>query len=373
MSSRAVAHAAIRPRAHRFTAQIGVGMLLAVAVLGWVGLDLHHHHAGVLDLVQPGASGSAAAVIGQDFPGARLNPSAGNDGQMFYAMARDLPHPRQIALSLDRPRYRLQRPGYPLLAWIMHPSGGGSGLILAMLAVNLAGLVIGGSALAAWCSINGRHAGWGLLLILLPGMFISVRISCADALAVSLALAAVVLAQRSRLVAAAAVATLAVLTKETSLLILAGPAWWAWRTGGRRAAVALIGPAAIAAGALWIFLAVMFPLGRAYAEFGWPLAGLMHAARYWRQVHDWKPALTVGATVVLALVSLRTRPSPFTLSVGLLLTLTVFLSPPTLSYWTSAPRVLLPLAACAIAHLLSRRSEPLGRHADLSEPLPAPA
>jgi hypothetical protein len=330
------------------------GLVVAGVVASWVALDLHHHHDGLVSLLQPGAQEQAAAVVGHDFPGVHLPAGYGNDGQGFYAVARDLPHFHHVAASLDRPRYRLQRPGYPFLAWLLHPTGGGSGLIVAMLVVNLGGLVVGGVALGDWARSGGRSTWWGLVLLATPGAYLALRISCADALAVSLALAAVMLSRRGHLLAAAAIAVLAGLTKEVSLLVLAGPALWAWRSGARRSAVVLFGPAVAAVGALWLILLLAFPGGHQYGEFGAPLTGLLDAARYWRAAGDWKPALTVTATVFAAIVSLRKPTGPFAVSVALLLGLTVLLSMRTLAYWTSAPRVLLPLGVCTLAHWLDK-------------------
>lgn len=342
-----------QPARHGLASCLVVGILTACLVGGWVVHDLHHSHSSVLSLIQPGAAGPSARVIEHDFGGIALPPGDGNDGQQFYAVARDPLHPSAIAAALDRPRYRLQRAGYPLLAWLLHPGGGGYGLVWSLVAVNVAGLAIGGWSLAEWARLHGHRPLWGVAFGLLPGAYMSLRISCADSLAAALALAAVVLGAHRRTRAAALVAVAAVLTRETALLLLVGPALWTAREDRRRA-LALIGPPAVVVAGLWAALGWILPGGAPhYAELAWPGAGVVGAARYWSATADWKPELTVIATIAVAMVAVRRgRPSAFTVSLWLELALTIVLSPITLEFWTGAPRVLLPLGLCALAHLL---------------------
>jgi hypothetical protein len=149
----------------------------------------------------------------------RAPDEVGLDGQQFYAVARDPFHPRAVAPSLDTPRYRYQRPLYPLLAWLLHPSGGGPGLVVAFVAVSLAGLFLGGLAMGALSDVLRGPPWLALLYPLLPGSVWAVTSSVADGLAVSLCLVTIVATIRghSRLAWVAAVA--AVLTRETTILV----------------------------------------------------------------------------------------------------------------------------------------------------------
>ncbi len=97
-------------------------------------------------MVFPGAEGPSARVFLEDFPNAKLPPGLGHDGQQFYAIARQPLHPNRIAPDLDRPRYRLQRIAFPLLVWMIHPHGGGKGLITATILVGALSLFAGGMA-----------------------------------------------------------------------------------------------------------------------------------------------------------------------------------------------------------------------------------
>lgn len=188
-------------------------------VLGYLVLDIRASGDGILRPIRAGAKGPAAAVIAQDFPSAALPDQVGLDGQQFYAMARDPLSPDEVAKSLDHPQYRYQRPLLPVLAWVLHPSGGGPGLVMALVVVGVLGLFAGALAVGALAE-HLRGPPWlALLYPLLPGTIWSLTTSSADGMAVSLSLVtiAATLRGRSRLALVAAVA--AVLTKETTILV----------------------------------------------------------------------------------------------------------------------------------------------------------
>ena len=93
-----------------------VRALLAVVAVGGAGLLLGLVAVQIRDrpfaaLLQPGRSGPAGALLARDFPRLSMPAGAGNDGQQFYAIARDPLHPTSVAHLLDRPRYRLQTAG----------------------------------------------------------------------------------------------------------------------------------------------------------------------------------------------------------------------------------------------------------------------
>lgn len=200
------------------------------AVVGWAAagtllallyllLDVRASGDGILRPIRPGTDGPAVTVIASDFPGAAIEAGVGLDGQQFYAMARDPFRPDAVATSLDNPRYRYQRPLYPVLAWLLHPSGGGPGLIWALVAVNLFGLFAGGLALGA-LSRTLRGPPWlGLVYPVLPGAVWSLTGSLADALAVSFALVTIVAALRGHAKLSWFAAVAAVLTRETTILV----------------------------------------------------------------------------------------------------------------------------------------------------------
>jgi hypothetical protein len=365
---------------------LATSLLGALALLGVVVLQLRGRP--LVHLLQPGAAGPSAPLLARDFPHLAPPPGAGNDGQLFYAIARDPLHPTAVARLLDRPRYRLQRPGYPLLAWALHPGGGGDGLVRAMLAVNVLAAALAAAALAWWALRRGRSARWGLLALALPGAFMAMRISCADLLAGAMALLAAVLLLDGRWWPAAVVGAAAAVTKETSLILFVAVAVGAWRDRPRamsadaaevarrrsRTLAAVVAPAVVIAAVIWLALLVTFPhAGRQYGELGAPLRGLTESARYWRDTHDWKPALTVIVSIGVAVAALRARRwSPFAVAVTAYLAVAAFQSMGTLAFWTSAPRTLYPLGLCSIAALLDRRRDAADGPA-VTAPLPARA
>ncbi|HVM67137.1 MAG TPA: hypothetical protein VMU14_19875 [Acidimicrobiales bacterium] len=330
-----------------------LGMGAAVLFTGLVLLSMRGRpFAG---LIQPGLAGPATPLVQRDFPGLRLPPGAGNDGQLFYALARDPLHPTQAGRSLDRSRYRLQRPLYPLLAWALHPWGGGNGLVAALLTVNTLAAAIAVASLAWWASRNGRSPVWGVTALALPGAYMAMRISCADLLAAGLALLAAALLYEDRPRWAIVAAVASVLTKESTLIFMFGIALSAIVAGrSRRCALVFVAVPTAVAGALWAVLLVTFPhAGHQYAEVGTPLRGLAQSASYWRASGDWRPALTVAGSGALAFLALARAPrSWFAAVVGGYLALAAMQTMATLAFWTSAPRTLYPLGVCALAALL---------------------
>jgi len=255
----------------------GVGDVVRWAVVGTlvclvlVGLDVRGTGATWLNLVQPGQAGPSLAVIEEDFPDVEVPAGDGLDGQQFYVMARDPLHLEEHAEHLDRPRYRWQRPLYPWLAWALHPSGGGDGLVVALLVVGVAGVLRGGVA----TGLLGRALGAGpwtaVLFGLLPGSYYSLRVSVADALALALAVAALALERSGRPRLAVTAGAAAVLGKEATGLVLLGWLLARPRSGTRQALVVV--PALV--GAAW-FVAVRLLLpdaGGSVGELAAPFTG----------------------------------------------------------------------------------------------------
>jgi hypothetical protein len=239
-------------------------------------LDIRASGAGILRPIQAGSRGPAASIIRHDFPGLQLPDRIGLDGQQFYAIARDPWHPDEAARHLDSPRYRYQRPMFSILAWLLHPSGGGRGLVYAMVVVNLVGVFGGGLALGA-LSLRLRGPPWAAIAYpLLPGTLWSLFDGAADGLAVTLCLATIVLFLdgRTRLATCAAVA--AVLTRETTILV---PLALVLATR-RRSDLALVALPAVALAALMVAVRVAVPAGGLPHEgLKFPLLGLIDAVR----------------------------------------------------------------------------------------------
>ncbi|MDQ1397891.1 MAG: hypothetical protein QOG64_3150 [Acidimicrobiaceae bacterium] len=304
----------------------------------------------ILDLIQPGAQGPARGVIQRDFPTSPLPPGLGHDGQQFYAIARQPMHPRAAAGDLDRPRYRLQRPLYPWLAWALHPSGGGIGLIRAMLLIGLLATFGGGLATGALATTLGGPSWLAALFPLLPGTYVSLRISTADALAAGLTAAALALSLRRRSWAAVAVAVGAVLTKEVMLLVFL---IWAVTRRDRGSRI-MAGTGILALGGLALALRVILPgRGTGVVDVTVPGRGLLDAARHWSGGHDLGAAAFVLVSLVLAAAALarqRLR-TPIGWLIAGQLALLVLLRSDAHQLWLNGTRVELPLVLFSLIGL----------------------
>ena len=268
-----------------------------------VALQVATSPGGSLALVDPGRAGPASAAIHTDFPGAHVEPGVGLDGQQYYAVARDPFHPQSTARNLDRPRYRLQRPLFPILAWALHPEGGGTGLIVAFAVVGVAALLLGGVATGALAVTFGGSPALAAVFALLPGAYFSLRYTLADALALALAIAAVAASARGHGRRAILLAVLAVLAKETTIVVFVG---WALARRTRSRVLLVVVPVLVAvawAGILWLAV----PAGHAVGdELGLPFVGIADAAtRIWGHGYQpWGMICTVAA-LALGIVALR--------------------------------------------------------------------
>ena len=280
--------------------------LATLCMSAYVLLHVAQSSANPLDFIQPGADGPSAEVMRADFPNDDLPAGVGLDGQQYYVVARDPIHLRDNADHLDRPRYRMQRPVFPLLAWALHPVGGGTGLIVAFVVVGIVALFVGCLATGALSTALGGPPWAAAFFAATPGAFWSLRVTVADALAMALALSAIAFAARSRHRRALACAVLAVLTKEVALLVLIG--WWLGNRSRRAALMAGAGTAVLLGWAA--VLRVALPADPAGVnEFGLPFVGLVRAAsRHWLDHQElWGCASALSALALAVFVLARYR------------------------------------------------------------------
>jgi hypothetical protein len=288
------------PLRHLVKLALAGSALMLALVVG----DVVRTSGNPVSLVTPGAHGPSVRAFDRDFPETPLPDGIGHDGQQFYAVARQPMHLDAVSRDLDRPRYRLQRPLMPWLAWAIHPSGGGLGLVYALLLVGFGALVVGGVASGVISRTLGGPSWPAFAFPLLPGCFVCLRISVADTLSVALALLAIALALRSRWGPALLVAVLAVLAKEVALLLLIGFALWR----RDRRSVALAGVAAATVAGWWALLHLLLPDGGGRIdEIVLPFRGLAASASRWAGGDDLAAAIIVVGSFVLALVALRKR------------------------------------------------------------------
>ncbi|MGB9604594.1 MAG: AZOBR_p60025 family cell surface glycopolymer formation protein [Bryobacteraceae bacterium] len=97
--------------------------------------------------------------------------SEGYDGQFYHYIAHDPFLQHGFARHIDAPRLRYRRILVPLLAWLF--GGFGRWVHAAYIAVNLAFVFAGGYWLARCFEFRGMHPAWGLSILAIPGVVIS--------------------------------------------------------------------------------------------------------------------------------------------------------------------------------------------------------
>ncbi len=293
----------------RLRPYVGWALAGTMLALGLLLLDVRASGYGILRPIRAGSEGPAAAVIARDFPNLNQPAEIGVDGQQFYAIARDPFHPKAVAPSLDRARYRYQRPLYPSLAWLLHPSGGGPGLVWALVAVNLCGLLVGALALGSLSGLMGGPPWLAVLYPLLPGALWALTTSVADGLAVSLSLVVVVATLRGHSTLAWAAAVAAVLTRETTILV---PLALILARRRREDLPLLVLPAVVLAAWLVVVRLVVPDSGVPPEQLVVPMTGFIDAVRN-RWLHGNEligMAATLSAFCLGAVVLARRRGSP---------------------------------------------------------------
>ncbi len=162
-----------------------------------------------------------------------LRQSAGYDGQFYYRLALNpfTSKAVEFGIRIDSPPVRQQRILYPLLAWIL--SLGNPALApVVMVLINLTSLCVLGWLGGAFARTMKGHALLGLFLPLYPGFLFTLSRDLVEILEITLLLGSLFLIRRGHHAFATLLLALAVLTKETSLLV-AGAAlvvylfeWW---------------------------------------------------------------------------------------------------------------------------------------------------
>jgi hypothetical protein len=337
----------------RLLGYAAVGTLLALVRV--VPGNLHSPR-GIVNVIKPGAHAAATPALAHDFPGLPLLDDPGHDGGFFYVVARDPLHLRAAGPVLDRPRYRAQRVLFPVLAWMLHPSGGGRGLVVAMFLVGVAALFAGGVVLGS-LSVTLRGPPWlALLFPLLPGSLFSLNLSVPDALAVVLALAAVTFDLRRHGGAALVAAVAAGLTRESVLLVLLGYALWRRDRSGAR----LIGVPAAVVAAWWFALRFVYPQPEPRVTEFDPVHGAWAAARYWAHGGDQFALVALLLAVVAGCYALQRGAwrGPLGWAIALQLAFLPLLSSSVLALTENGSRTTLPLLTMALVGTVTgRRTE----------------
>jgi hypothetical protein len=144
--------------------------------------------------------------------------SNGYDGQFYYRLALDPAdlHRTAFGITLDHP-YRLQRIGYPALAWLF--SLGHHGLVpIALVLVNVLAVAAIGLLGGMLAVESGRHAIWGLLLAGYFGFFKSVGCDLTEPVAAACLLGGVLAYRRKHPAVAGLLFAYGALTRETVMI-----------------------------------------------------------------------------------------------------------------------------------------------------------
>ena len=194
--------------------------LLVVAVLAalFISGRLYQSHFDPSSFVVAGDKFCVADQVPQNLT--VLKQSAGFDGQFYYRLSLN-PFTSQVTefgITLDVPSLRHQRILYPIVAWIL--SFGNAGLVpTVMILINFISLSMMGLVGGSYAQSLKQHALWGVFLPLYPGFLFSLSRDLVEILEIALLTGSLLLIRRSKPVIATLLLVLAVLTKETALLV----------------------------------------------------------------------------------------------------------------------------------------------------------
>jgi hypothetical protein len=314
-----------------------ITVALAYALFTLLGLALH------------GGDPLWFVWIGERWSEGVIGGRTGYDGQFVLYIARDgwAAVPR-----LDAPGYRFGRIGYPLLARAL--SGSQVALLpWTMLAINYAGVVAGTAALAGWLARRDTAPAWALTYGVSLGLLFAYSRDTTEPLAYGLAATGLVAWLEQRRAAGVVLLALAGLTRETTLVCIAGLAapTLLRRRWGDLAALVL---ATLPALGWQLYLATTMPassseLLRHFIRL--PLAGAL-------PLRDGEPG-RVGALLFCGLPVLALLPGalawvmrrpllPFSWLVALHVLLVVTLSSESYSHWLAVARIALGLVVALV-------------------------
>ncbi len=195
--------------------------VVAALVLVFARLIFAAHH----DITQFVVVGSAN-LVGHGLPPhihvfGGTTPT-GYDGQFYYRQALDPFDVHRVAFGIRLDGwYRLQRIGYPFLAWVLS-AGGRPGLVPdALVAVNVVAFGAIGLFGGVMAHDAGRHASFGLLFPAFFGFVTSISRDLLEVTAAAFLLGGLVALRRGRYLIAALALSCDVLTKETDMFVVA--------------------------------------------------------------------------------------------------------------------------------------------------------
>ena len=142
----------------------------------------------------------------------------GYDGQFYYKTALDLSIPSENGITYDNPVYRLQRIIYPLAAWLL-AFGSAQSIPFALIAANCLCLILICLIFFRLCAAKGLPLFFSILPVMYAGLQMSAGRDLVEPLETLFVLGVLYFGSSNPLVFTA-LATLALLTKETTIVFI---------------------------------------------------------------------------------------------------------------------------------------------------------
>lgn len=146
--------------------------------------------------------------------------STGYDGEFYYRLALNpfTAKATEFGITLDIPAHRQQRIMYPLIVWALS-LGRAEWVPALLIGVNYAALCLLGLLGGYYARALKLHPAWGLLFPLCPGFVLTLSRDCVEIVAIGFMLAGLLAASKEKPFWAGALLSLAVLTRETMLIV----------------------------------------------------------------------------------------------------------------------------------------------------------
>jgi hypothetical protein len=182
-----------------------------------VKLSVHHFDPSYFVMTGLPACDPARTPPGLTVPS---KDHGGYDGQFYYRLALDpfTSKGTEHGISFDLPSHRQQRLVYPFLAWALS-LGHAERLPWILLAINFAGVVALGALAGRVARALGHHALVGLVVPFYAGYVFTLARDLTEIVAACFLVGTLLAARRGKVLAAAALATLAMLSRETTLVV----------------------------------------------------------------------------------------------------------------------------------------------------------
>lgn len=144
----------------------------------------------------------------------------GYDGQFYYRLSLNpfTSKRQEFGITLDIPSYRHQRIIYPLISWILS-SGNKDFVPKALLIVNFVAILLIGLVGGYLAKSFKLHSLWGLVFAIHPGFPYTLSRNLTEILQTCFLLTALLLINKRRFLFSAILLTLAILTRETALIV----------------------------------------------------------------------------------------------------------------------------------------------------------